>query len=372
MSPPKERPARSAHADASSATSCALRGSSRPARRVYCRACREPALRIEPAGSHGVAYGWCTHCGNEEDVPRTSGAIALLDFLRWELPPRSWLVEGLIQERDAVMVHAFRGIGKSRFVHGLAVALASGADFLRYRCPDPRGVLLVDGELPREELQAMLAAQVAGAEGEPCAPFYILAADLLQDPLPSLATRAGRDLIETHLDGVHLVILDNVSTLCGGTGPENEAASWEPLQAWLLELRRMGLAVLLVHHDGKNGAQRGTSKREDILSQVVQLTRPTDYSPQQGARFEVHLTKARGVFGDQAEPFEAECRTDENGRALWTWKGLEESRKRQVLHLAEEGLTQRQIRDELGIGLGTVNRKLRQLRKEGALPEEEP
>jgi len=32
-------------------------------------------------------------------------------------PPREWLVEGLIQGRDAVMVHAFRGVGKPRFVH---------------------------------------------------------------------------------------------------------------------------------------------------------------------------------------------------------------------------------------------------------------
>lgn len=75
---------------------------------------------------------------------------------------------------------------------------------------------------------------------------------------------------------------------------------------------------MLVHHEGKGGTQRGTSKREDVLAQVVELSRPGDYSPELGARFEVRLTKSRGIYGADAEPFEAELRTDEEGRAAWT------------------------------------------------------
>ena len=140
----------------------------------------------------------------------------------------------------------------------------------------------------------------------------------------------------------------------------------------MLELRRRGLAVLLVHHDGKGGAQRGTSKREDILSQVVQLTRPAEYSPAAGAQFEVHLRKARGVFGEAARPFEAEYRTDENGRAVWAWKPIEDELTEQVLHLKrDKDFKQRQIRDVLGIGLGTVNRRIKKLEDEGRLPPED-
>ena len=334
------------------------------ARLVHCRACRRRTLHVEPPGPSGISYAWCEHCEHEEEVPRTDGAVRLEEFLRWELPPREWLVEGLIQERDAVMVHAFRGVGKSRFVHGLAVALAAGEPFLRYTCSEPRGVLLVDGELPREELQAMLAAQVGGEPGRLSAPFKILAADLFHEPLPSLAQRSGQDLVEAQLEGVSLLILDNVSTLCGGTGPENEAGSWEPIQSWLLELRRRGLAVLLVHHDGKGGAQRGTSKREDILSQVVQLTRPAEYSPAAGAQFEVHLRKARGVFGDAARPFEAEYRTDQDGRAVWGWKPIADGIMAEALRMAQEGVGQREIAEVLGVSAATVNRRLRKGRGE--------
>lgn len=348
-----------------------LYGSPR-ARLVHCRACRRRTLHVEPPGPSGISYAWCEHCQHEEEVPRTDGAVRLEDFLRWELPPREWLVEGLIQERDAVMVHAFRGVGKSRFVHGLAVALAAGEPFLRYTCSEPRGVLLVDGELPREELQAMLAAQVGDEPERLSASFKILAADLFHEPLPSLGRRSGQNLVESQLEGVSLLILDNVSTLCGGTGPENEARSWEPIQSWLLELRRRGLAVLLVHHDGKGGAQRGTSKREDILSQAVQLTRPAEYSPAAGAQFEVHLRKARGVFGEAARSFEAEYRTDEHGHAVWALKPIADDLTEQVLHLKrDKNFKQRQIRDALGIGLGTVNRHLKKLEDEGRLPPEE-
>ena len=158
----------------------------------------------------------------------------------------------------------------------------------------------------------------------------------------------------------------------GTPNSENEARSWEPIQSWLLELRRRGLAVLLVHHDGKGGAQRGTSKSEDILSQVVQFTRPADYSPAAGAQFEVHLRNARGVFGDAAQAFEAEYRTDENGRAVWAWKPIEDELMEQVLHLKrDKNFKQRQIRDALGIGLGTVSRRIKKLVDEGRLPPED-
>ena len=55
----------------------------------------------------------------------------------------------------------------------------------------------------------------------------------------------------------------------------------------------------------KGGGQRGTSRKEDILNTVISLRKPPDYSPAQGARFEVHYEKARGFYGKDAEPFEA-------------------------------------------------------------------
>jgi hypothetical protein len=93
------------------------------------------------------------------------------------------------------------------------------------------------------------------------------------------------------------------------------------MQEWILRMRQRGLAVLLVHHSGKSGEQRGASRR-DVLDTVIGLRRPVDYELQQGARFEVHVEKSRAYFGDAGRPFEASLASTPDGRGL-TWLACE-------------------------------------------------
>ena len=110
--------------------------------------------------------------------------------------------------------------------------------------------------------------------------FQVLAADHTESGI-SLGTDEGQDLLQPLLNGVDLLVLDNLSTLVT-TGSENASDGWVPIQNWLLRLRRQGVAVLLIHHAGTNGLQRGTSRREDALDAVIALRHPEDYSPVQG------------------------------------------------------------------------------------------
>jgi putative DNA primase/helicase len=98
----------------------------------------------------------------------------------------------------------------------------------------------------------------------------------------SIGTEMGQRALNPLLSDVDLVIFDNLSTL-STNGSESASDAWAPMQNWLLKLRRQGIAVLLVHHAGTNGRQRGTSQREDALDTVIALRRPEDYSPEQGA-----------------------------------------------------------------------------------------
>jgi hypothetical protein len=113
-----------------------------------------------------------------------------------------------------------------------------------------------------------------------------------------------------------MLILDNLSTLAGGIR-ENEADDWEGVQRWLLAQRRAGRLVLIVHHAGKGGQQRGTSRREDVMDTVIALRRPAEYTPAQGARVEIHLEKARGIVGADAAPFLAELIEAAEGGLTW-------------------------------------------------------
>ena len=172
--------------------------------------------------------------------------------------------------------------------------------------------------------------------------------------MPDLSTELGQATIEPFLAGVDVVVLDNLATLCR-TGKENESHSWVSMQAWLLDLRRRGLAVILVHHAGKSGDQRGTSAREDIMDTVISLKRPREYKMAEGARFEVHLTKARGITGEDAKSFEASLETERNA-LFWQVKELEDVELDTLRGLLAQGKTVRQCAEAMGKSSSAVQR----------------
>jgi putative DNA primase/helicase len=307
--------------------------------------------------------------------------LGLNDFLALDVPPREMLLAPIIPERSLSMVYAPRGLGKSWFALSLGVAVASGASFLRWQAPQARRVLLVDGEMPLSELQKRLGALSVG-RGLAVANdnFKILAADATEKGI-DIGSLEGQLALEPHLKDVDLLILDNLSTL-SASGSESAGEAWLPLQNWLLKLRRQGVAVLLVHHAGVNGKQRGTSRREDSLDTVIALRHPTDYIPIQGARFEVRFEKLRGVFGEAAQPFEAaiDLLSPESGPncVRWITRDLELPLVNQAADLFRSGLSVREVAGVLGISRSEAGRQRQKAEAEGLLTpakeegEEEP
>lgn len=141
----------------------------------------------------------------------------------------------------------------------------------------------------------------------------------------------------------------------------------QALQAWVLNLRAKGKSVLLIHHSGKGGAQRGTSKKEDVLDTVIALERPKDYESSQGARFIVKFEKSRGFFGEDAKPFEAQLCSDEKGNSYWDIKSIEETTYEKVVVMLNQHMSPKEITDELGINKSTVSRHATRARQEGIL-----
>ena len=88
---------------------------------------------------------------------------------------------------------------------------------------------------------------------------------------------------------------------------------------------------------------------------VIHLKRPDDYEEEEGARFEVHLQKARGVFGPEAQSFEAKLET-KNEADFWVVKSMEDLNEARVEEATKNGRTVREIAAELGIGKSTVCR----------------
>ena len=199
--------------------------------------------------------------------------------------------------------------------------------------------------------------------------FRILAADHTETGI-SLGSVDGQSVIESLLADVDLLILDNLSTLCT-TGSESASDAWVPMQNWLIGLCRKGIAVLLIHHAGVNGRQCGTSRREDALDTVIALRRPEDYSPEQGARLEIHFEKLRNrVDGDGAVSFEAKLESlVVNGRegALWSDHDLSPPVFKQAIGLFQDGLTVREVAAALHISKTEAGRLRLRALDEGLL-----
>lgn len=304
-----------------------------------------------------------------EPPKRRLTAVSVAALLARDIKPREMLLSPVVPEKGLAMVYAKRGVGKTFVALGIAFAVATGSTFLRWRAARPRRTLFIDGEMPLRTLQERLASIALGSEGELPSPDYlqIIAADDQEFGIPDLSTREGQDAIEEHLaDGYDLVVVDNLSTLCRG-GKENEGESWLPVQEWALQLRRRGISVVFVHHAGKAGAQRGTSRREDVLDTVIVLRQPDNYTPDQGARFEIHLEKARGVHGEEAKPFEAQLEI-RNDAAMWTTSDLADVQLRMIAELTKDGLSVREIADETGIPRSTVSRMQTKARQLGLVP----
>lgn len=290
-----------------------------------------------------------------------SCVVDFKDLLQMDIPKRvklfDWLPEGGI-----VMVYGGRGIGKTFFSLSLAGSLASGSPFLKWGVPTKMvGALIIDGEMALNDLRSRLTDLLIK---QPEKPLKIISSEVAfartERDINLVDDEQRKDLL-TVLDAdkeIRLVVIDNISCLFSGIR-ESSKDDWEQVTPWLLAMRRRGVAVLLVHHAGKGGDQRGTSGREDLLDTVIRLER-VHGRPNDGARFIVRFTKSRGTYGDTIEPFEAAL--DLNSRELWTWKKLEESNYERMLALAAEGISSvTDMAEELNITKGMVSR----LKKKG-------
>jgi RecA-family ATPase len=327
----------------------------------------EPARQIAADAAKRIQEIVAGSTSNISDSNGDARPMTAAEFLALELPPRQKIVAPWLPEKGLAMIYSPRGVGKTLLAMTSAYAIAVGADFLGFGTGNRRKILYIDGEMPVETMQERLAAIITGFSKQPPADDYfrILSSDLVEGGLPDLATPEGQAFFDAKVGEAEVLFADNISTLVR-SGKENEAEGWLPVQNWVLSHRRAGRAVVLLHHAGKGGAQRGTSRREDVLDTVISLRRPADYLPEQGARFEVHFEKSRGFFGNDAQPFEARYEV-RNQAALWTRTDMQDADRARVVAAIKDGMSIREAAEELEMNKSRVERLRRKAIEMGEL-----
>jgi putative DNA primase/helicase len=321
----------------------------------------EPEPTISAASNHvPIAASPALQRTWPANAADTIASASVDEFLTAQFAPREMVLAPILPSQGLTMLYSRRGVGKTYLTLAMAHAVARGGSFLRWSAPRPRRVLFVDGELPAPVLQQRLRAIVSGLPAsEPPLPksdsLKIITPDLQRSAMPDISTTRGQEMIEARLDGDDLLVLDNLSCLAR-SGKENEGESWIPVQDWALRLRQQGISVLFLHHAGKGGQQRGTSRREDLLDTVIALRQPDDYCATQGLRAEIRFEKARGFFGEDARPFEVHMEI-QDGAAVWSITGeKDKSISAQVFELFEEGLSVREVAERLSLSKSRVGR----------------
>lgn len=286
--------------------------------------------------------------------------VTAFEFVSMKLPERSPIFGPFLSRQSLVMVVAERGVGKTWAAMNIAYAAATGGRWLKWSAARPLSVLYLDGEMPAPWFQERWQKIMASPQTRPMEKslnLRLVTPDLQVGTMPDIGSPEGRENIAELLPGVELVVVDNISTLVR-TGVENEEESWIPIQEWSLGLRKLGIAVLYVHHAGKSGKQRGTSKREDILDSVLSLRHPMGYQPDDGARFEIHFEKSRSFAGTDAESILAWADTNPDGTQSWLWEPCQADKQKQVMELHAQGKSVRAIAALTDLSKSTIERWL--------------
>lgn len=303
------------------------------------------------------------HLAGKKDIEKKTvkseiKTLSIHDFLKTNFNKKEHYI-GPFVKQGISLVYAATGVGKTHFCIGLAFAIASGGDFLRWKSEEKARVLYIDGELPAYYLKNMLEPLYLDSKDKNIS-FDIITPDTQNDSImPNLASVEGQESIRTAVENADVIFVDNLSTLVR-SGKENEAEYWLPIQTWFLKLRRMGKSVIFVHHAGKGegGSFRGTSKITDAVDLSVFLKSPIGHKSEDGCVFEVKFPKYRHYRKGDATEFIATYTQTEFGSS-WSCKDLEEENSNKILELYDSGMKVKEIAIELGLSLKTIYKHLK-------------
>jgi predicted ATP-dependent serine protease len=245
-----------------------------------------------------------------------------------------WLLEG-----DLVMLFAARGLTKTFLTLKLLHSVCSWASFLKWRGHKAYKCIYFDGEMGEQQLVARMNLIESTADTSLTSKnLKIVSYEHTGGQMWNLSHHEHQNLYDREARGFDLIVIDNLLTCSRNINKyDDDFEQWERTKAWMLRKRAEGVAVLLLHHAGKNGTQLGTSQRENILDTVIELVPSPHSRPENGTAVEWRFTKARNFFGKDAEDIHVSIETNSTG-TNFRWNDLATIKKARVLELHAMGL----------------------------------
>jgi 5S rRNA maturation endonuclease (ribonuclease M5)/Arc/MetJ family transcription regulator len=292
--------------------------------------------------------------------------VSTAELVGMELTPREFALRPFLKAGDLGFIYAKRGDGKTWLAMLIAKAIATATNAGPWTAETAWPVLYIDGEMPAEESKRrILALGGAGAN------LFWIHHEIYFERTGKTLNLADADtqaeLTALLLSrGVRVLVLDNLSCLFSGV-KENDADSWELVLPWLLQLRRLKIAVIIIAHAGRNGLMRGTSRREDASFWCLKLERNDSDDPQfRGLRFTSLFTKNRNALEDDCPPLEWTIASEADGAATITTKRV--SGVELFVSWVRAGLdSATDIAAEMGLSKGQVSKLAQKAKRLGEI-----
>lgn len=292
-------------------------------------------------------------------------AMNITEFNSVQIPVAPCYLGELFYAGAIGMLYGPRGSGKSLLA--MIIGYAVTAEKLVPPWGKGQGgiVCYVDGEMRARGLRDRIC-QLDGfnadetSRAKAAENFYVVSRDFVGHPIGSIDTEEGQAAIDKMLPpDVDLIILDNLSAWTNSGG--EDIRTWQLVKSWLIGKRLQGVSVLMLHHAGKSGGQRGTSAHEDLLDFSLQLTPlPLENEPEK-THFRVDHTKLRDHLPALKAPYVFTI-WSENGVMRFKSEQLVtkfDDRIANILELQAQGLNQTQIAEKLEVDKGQISRALK-------------
>lgn len=280
------------------------------------------------------------------------------------IPPRPSLMGDWFKAGDYGIIFGRRGLGKSWMAMALARALAEGRPLGPWECSQARRVLYVDGEMSLDDYRNRVQALSYG-DGEMLTLSHQSVFNTTEKAL-CLSDLGQQDELTRLCEQEHVdvLFLDNGACLFRDVA-ENDADDFrDKIERWLLDLRRRGIAVVLVLHAGRNGAIRGTSKREDAAFWVLRLDEARAAEGDHGARFITRFTKNRNAPQDPP-PMDWQFKPV-GGSAEISYQEADSTAI--FLQWIRDGLSNcSEIAEEMGVTKGTISKMAKRAERDGLI-----
>lgn len=299
--------------------------------------------------------------------PRFDKSIPLVEFQAWKFPDEESLLGTVITKGSTGMLSAQRGLGKTLLALHIGYAVAGGKPLKPWGCGCGGVVVYLDGEMHSRTLQKRLR-QIGNSNTKPATRelaaknLQIIGRDAFKHVIGFIDIENDQELIESMLPtDCCLLIIDNLSAWTSSA--REDGTAFAPIKRWLAHLRTRGIAVLLIHHTGKNGnSQRGTSIHEDLLDYSILLTECKKAAkPTNGTSFLLEHTKLRELHPDLPTVCRYTFTTDQVGDVMHHHyedvdAGTEKEENAEIIEGLKNGMHGKDIAEKLGIAPSKVSR----------------